>query len=440
MASAAIAAIIAPLTAHAQNSDLSGQVKDLSQAIIPEVTLQIINDSTGIEQSTKTNGAGAYLFSLAPGAYTMNVTKDGFKSVHRTGVVLQVGQPARLDFTLAVGNVAQTVEVNSGTEVLQESTSVGSTITAAEIARLPVDGTYGRNYTSLVTLTPGTSNVSVSGSDGTISGSNSYSVNGQRNPDNDYSLDGMDNNFLHKAAPGSSPPMDAIQEFRVTTNNSSDAGRSAGASIDVITKSGTRNLHGSTYFYSRQALFDANDWFRNHNGLSKGVFHYADYGVAVGGPVILPKLYNGREKMFWFFSYGGFRSRTGSAIISTVPTAAERGGDFSTLGINIYDPLTSVASTNGTVTRQQFVTNGRGQCHPCKQARPGISCLCERTAAAAKSSRHFEQLHQHHGCGKPSRCLCRTPGLSPRFEKSDLLSRSRSAGKSIDPSIHTQLC
>lgn len=343
--------------ALAQEADLSGTVQDASHALIVGASVDITGVTTGVRQATQSNNAGAYRFGLQPGTYVVDVSAAGFKSIHRTNVVLQVAQPARLDFTLSPGTVGETITVNSGAEALQQSTSVGTTITGEEIARLPVDGVYGRNYTSLVTLTPGTSNVSVAGSDGTISGTQSFSVNGQRNPDNNYTLDGVDNNFLHKQAPGASPPMDAIQEFRVATNNSAEYGRSAGANIAVVTKSGSRDFHGTVYLYSRQALFDANDWFRNHNGIAKGPFHYAEFGGTFGGPLFVPKLYNGREKTFFFFAYEGFRSRTGSAIISTVPTVAERTGDFSAAGVTIFDPQTSVA-TGSTVTRKQFVTNG----------------------------------------------------------------------------------
>ena len=335
--------------AFAQEAELSGRVEDASHASIVGASVNVTGVTTGVAQTTQSNDTGAYRFDLQPGTYVLDISASGFKDIHRTDVVLQVAQPARLDFTLSPGTVGETVTVTSGADALQQSTSVGSTVTEEEIARLPVDGVYGRNYTSLVTLTPGTSNVSVSGSDGTISGTQSFSVNGQRNPDNNYTLDGVDNNFLHKQAPGASPPMDAIQEFRVATNNSAEYGRSAGANIAVVTKSGSRDFHGTAYLYSRQTLFDANDWFRNHNGIAKGPFHYAEFGATFGGPLFVPKLYNGREKTFFFFAYEGFRNRTGSAIISTVPTAAERLGDFSAAGVAIYDPLTSVVSGN-TVT------------------------------------------------------------------------------------------
>ncbi|MEI9978508.1 MAG: carboxypeptidase-like regulatory domain-containing protein [Edaphobacter sp.] len=344
-------------SARAQTSDLSGELRDPSHALVPNALVKVTQDATGVVQETHTNGSGAYFFLLQPGNYSMDITATGFKPIHREDIVLKVAQPARLDFSLEVGGDSQTVTVEAGTEVLQESTSVGTTISEDEISRLPVNGVDGRNYTSLVLLTPGVSDVSVAGGDGTISGTNLYSVNGQRNQDNHYTLDGVDNNFLHKQSPGLSPPMDAMKEFRVATNNAAEFGRSAGANVALVTKSGGRKLHGSAYVYSRQALFDANDWFNDHNGIAKQPFHYAQFGASVGGPVVLPKLYDRRARTYWFFSYEGFDSRKSNPIESNVPTAAERGGNFSAISEKIYDPLTGTPGANGAVKRTAFAGN-----------------------------------------------------------------------------------
>ena len=137
------------------------------------------------------------------------------------------------------------------------------------------------------------------------------SVNGQRTQDNNYTMDGVDNNMMFMNSPGGSPPMDAIQEFRVATGNSAEYGRSAGANVNVSIKSGTRDLHGSVYEYLRNDKFDANDWFANRQSRGKVPFRQNQYGVSVGGPVVIPKLYNGRDKTFWFASWEGFRWRRG---------------------------------------------------------------------------------------------------------------------------------
>src|SRR5262249_12856444 len=158
-------------------------------------------------------------------------------------------------------------------------------------------------------------------------GTSLYSVNGQRQQDNNYTVDGVDSNILLMNSPGGSPPMDSIQEFKVLNNTSAEFGRSSGANVNIAIKSGTRDLHGSAYEYFRNDALDANDFFNNKTGVGKLPFRQNQYGVAAGGPVIAPKLYNGREKTFWFFNWEGFRERQGRTQISTSPIEAQREGD-----------------------------------------------------------------------------------------------------------------
>ena len=165
----------------------------------------------------------------------------------------------------------------------------------------------------------GTSSVSRSQQQGVSqSGTALFSVNGGRPQDNNYTLDGVDSNMQMMNSPGISPPMDAIQEFKVGTNTGSEFGRSMGANVTMVMKSGTRDLHGTLYEYLRNDAFDANEFFANRNALGKTPFRLNQYGVAIGGPVMLPKA-DLREKMFWFFSWEGFRRRRGSALLGNVP-------------------------------------------------------------------------------------------------------------------------
>jgi hypothetical protein len=158
-------------------------------------------------------------------------------------------------------------------------------------------------------------------------------------------------------SPGASPPMDAIQEFKVANNTSAEFGRSLGANVNMVVKSGTRNLHGSLYEYFRNDVLDANDFFANREGNGKVPFRQNQFGASVGGPVLLPKLFNGRDSTFWFFNYEGFRRRRGTTAISTSPVAEQRLGDFSQQSRPIFDPLTSVRRPDGTIVRQQFPGN-----------------------------------------------------------------------------------
>ena len=163
-----------------------------------------------------------------------------------------------------------------------QDASVGGTVTGNEVARLPVNG---RNYTRLILLMPGTSDQGGSQSNGTFSGTQMISVNGQRRQDNNFTVDGVDNNFMMMNSPGMSPSMDAIQEFRVLDNTSAEFGRSSGSNVNIVIKSGTRDLHGSAYEYLRNDKFDANDFFANKQNTGKVPFRQNQYGVAVGGPV-----------------------------------------------------------------------------------------------------------------------------------------------------------
>lgn len=320
-----------------------GDITDSSGAVAPNVTVTVINEGTKIERKVQTNDAGQYRVTpLNPGTYTIQVEASGFKRTVRSGVVLEVGAVLEVDFTLQIGQVTETIGVTGVTPVLQtEDAAVGNVVNSQELQKLPVNQ---RNYTRLILLMPGTSSVTRSQQQGVSqSGTGLFSVNGGRPQDNNYTLDGVDSNMQMMNSPGISPPMDAIQEFKVATNTGSEFGRSMGANVSMVMKSGTRDLHGTVYEYLRNDKFDANEFFANRSGLGKTPFRLNQFGATLGGPVLLPKA-NLRDKMFWFFSWESFRRRRGTALLTSVPTAAFRNGDFSSLltqsnPIFIKDPL-----------------------------------------------------------------------------------------------------
>src|SRR5215831_9510514 len=196
------------------------------------------------------------------------------------------------------------------------------------------------------------------------------SVNGQRRQDNNFTVDGVDNNFMMMNSPGGTPAMDAIQEFKILNNTSAEFGRSSGANVNIAIKSGTRDLHGSVYEYLRNDKFDANDFFANRQGIGKVPFRQNQYGFAAGGPVIIPKLYHGRDKTFWFLNWEGFRRRRGNTLIGTTPVAAQRQGDFSQQPKPIFDPFTSRYAADGTtLIRDPFP----GQMIPQARISPAIT-------------------------------------------------------------------
>jgi Carboxypeptidase regulatory-like domain len=344
------ALLLAPAFLSAQTAaTIVGTVTDPSGGAVPSVTVKVTNDGTGFVREVPTNEAGHYRVTpLNPGTYTVGVEVTGFKSQVRNGVVLQVAAVLAVDFTLELGEVTETIEVTGAAPILQTSeASVGNVVDAHELERMPVNQ---RNYTRLILLSPGTSSVTRSQSKGTgQSGTQLISVNGGRPQDNNFTLDGFDSNMQMMNSPGISPPMDALQEFKVATNTGSEFGRSMGANVSMVIKSGTNELHGTVYEYLRNNSFDANEFFANRNGLPQTPFRLNQYGVAVGGPI--PKLEN---KMFWFVSWEGFRRRRGNTQLASVPPDDFRNGDFSRLltqakPVTLTDPVSGNVFANNVI-------------------------------------------------------------------------------------------
>lgn len=365
--------LAAPAIAQTVTSTIVGDVTDAQSAAVPEAVVVVKNVATGLTREVKTTEAGAYrVYPLSPSTYDVTVSKPGFRPLTKR-VTLEVAQTAKVDFQLEVGQLAETVTVEAAATVLQtQEASSGGLVTSADVARIPVNG---RNYTTLIRLLPGSSDQGGSQSQGTglLSGTQLISVNGQRRQDNNLTVDGVDNNFMMMNSPGLSPPMDSLQEFRVATNNSAEYGRSAGANVNMVIRSGTRDLHGSFYEYLRNDKLDANDFFANRQGRGKVPFRQNQYGFHLGGPVVLPKVYNGRENTFFFFNWEGFRRRRGSTSISTSPIAEQRAGDFSQQARLIHDPLTSTRNERQEIVRQQFPGNRI----PASRINPAIKLLLD---------------------------------------------------------------
>lgn len=330
----------APHVAYAQTTggELLGDVDDPQHLAVASATVIIENVATKVVHRTSTDSAGRFrVFPLEPGTYQVRVEQAGFRTELASNLVVEAAAHVKVNLDLSVGASTDNVDVSNDSPPLQtQDASVGATINAEALQRLPVNG---RNYTRLILLSPGTSDRGNSQGPGTFSGTSLFSVNGQRQQDNNYTLDGVDNNFMFQNAPGMSPPMDAIQEFRVLNDTSAEFGRSAGANVNVVIKSGTNALHGALYEYVRNSVFDANDFFLNHVGRGKLPFRQNQFGAALGGPVVVPHLYDGHNRTFFFGDYEGFRMLQGQVQFSNTPTVAERNGDLSALGVAIYDPF-----------------------------------------------------------------------------------------------------
>src|SRR5882724_1696477 len=343
--------------AFAQTSaGVKGVVTDSSGALVPGATIVVTNLDTGARRETATNESGVYQFPLLqPGRYTITARKQGFKQATRDGVQLELNQIAQIDFILTAGDVNETIEVQSSAPILESNTSsVGQVIETKAVSDLPLNG---RNFAQLAILGPGVTGVGYSAS-GTIGsgtrpddmrpGTELFS-NGNREQSNNFMLDGVDNNFRRNGLITLRPSVESVREFKTQTNLfQAEQGRNPGATINVITKSGSNAFHGSAYEYLRNTQLDAKSFFTKP-GSPKLQYQQNQFGGSLGGPIR-------RDKLFFFADYEGYRRRLGAAsLVNTVPTPAIRNGDFS--GVRpVYNPLTvrPAAGTASGYTRDPF--------------------------------------------------------------------------------------
>lgn len=343
------AAVMVPYVANAQSSaaSLSGTVSDSSGAVVPGARITLHNTGTNVEQSTVTGASGSYsMVNVAPGNYSIAVQRDGFKTVQETGITLLVNQGAVFNFALQIGDLQQSISVSAEASEVQSSTAeLGAVISEKAVNDLPLNG---RNFTEMLQLAPGVSRVTVAqngtGGAGSAKPTGAFTfpaVNGQRNRSNMFALDGANDLGSYSGTYNYEPIVDDIQEFKVQTHSDlAEFGQVAGGIVNIVTKSGTNSLHGTFWEYVRNSAFDARSYF-----LTKvNPLHQNQFGLMVSGPVLIPHLYNGKNKTFFLFSYEGFRQSQAAQNLWTTPTAAQLGGDFSNLlakGVVIYDPNTT---------------------------------------------------------------------------------------------------
>ncbi len=355
---------VTPLNAQTTAGSIVGTVTDPSGAIIAGASITITNVGTNIAVKTTSDSAGEYVVTpLEVGRYSVTFEATGFKRSLRPDIQVNVQDRVRVDAKLEVGQVTDTVEVAGEAPILETDTSyLGEVVEAQRIVDLPLNGRF---FTRLAVLTAGTAPSPAGARDENTGG---FSANGVRPYQNNYILDGVDNNSLSEDLSSQAsfvfgPPPDAIQEFKVQTNSmSAEFGRSGGAVLNVTIKSGTNDLHGTAYEFLRNSDLDANNFFNNANGAPIAPFKQNQFGFSVGAPILIPKVYNGKNRTFFFFDYQGTRIRTGQTEIATVPTDAMRQGNFS--GENgvafntIYDPNTGTINANGdAVGRTPFAGN-----------------------------------------------------------------------------------
>lgn len=354
-----------PAAGQTTYGTILGRVTDASDAGIPRATVTLINTGTQERRTVQSNGSGDYQFTnLVPGMYEVDFENAGFATLKRQNIQVTVQASVRIDAQLQVGNVTETINVDTTSPILEtQPGALGQLVEGKQVQEMPLNG---RNVFNLLILAPGVVPQGSTGgnplgnqSGGTFTnntGFGNYQIGGGMGNQSAFYLDGVPLNTTYINSPGLVPTQDAIQEFRVDSNAvSAEFGHFAGGVINMASKSGTNAFHGSVYEYIRNRVLNANTFFNKRDPaaiIPTPAFTQNQYGVSVSGPIR-------RDKLFAFFSWEGFSFRRGNPVLTTVPTAAFRNGDFSSLcsaynsdgvctasnGTQLYDPLTTCGVT-----------------------------------------------------------------------------------------------
>src|SRR3984957_3235449 len=324
--------LLAAASLVAQNAELSGLINDPSGLAVPGAKVVVQSAGTAATRAVSSNQQGEYSVpALLPGPYNITIEANGFKSLHQNGVVVEVDQRARLDFALTIGNTTETITVQGSAPLLNTSdASVSTVIGNRFVENMPLNG---RSFSSLIDLAPG---VVLTPTNSIEQGQ--FSVNGQRPDANYFLVDGVSANLgtagggstLFQGGAGQLPAtsafggatnlvsLDALEEFRILTSTfAPEYGRTPGAQISVVTKSGTNTFHGTAFEYFRNDKLDANDWFANANGLARPALRQNDFGGVLGGPIV-------KNKLFFFGSYEGLMVHHPQVADTYVPSLASR--------------------------------------------------------------------------------------------------------------------
>jgi len=324
----------APLRAQVDAGSILGTVTDASGGTVHGATVTLTNEGTNATLSTITGSDGGYKFTpVRIGSYKLTATLQGFSTVTQRNVVVNVGADVVVDFALKPGSVSETVEVASSAPVLEtQDASVGQVVDSRNVDNLPLNG---RNFTFLAQLAAGVNTPQADTRGNAASGA--FAANGLRPAQNNYLLDGIDNNsdtvdFLNGTNFVVLPPVDAVEEFKVQTSDfSAEFGRSGAAVLNATIKSGTNQFRGAAWEFFRNDKLDAADFFENAGGRPKGALRQNQFGFTAGGPVVIPKVFNGRDKLFFFADYEGLRRVQGTILTGSVPTVLERSSNYTDL-------------------------------------------------------------------------------------------------------------
>jgi len=362
--------------AQTVEGQINGTVTDNSGSVVSGANVVLKSLDTAAERSTLTAASGVYfLSSVPPGRYSLTVSATGFAQFQISDLTLLVSQARTFDVRLGLGAVTQTVQVNGGGVALNTTeATIGTVVEHRDVVALPLNG---RNFTELIQLTPGVAPIQTGQQNAfIITGGISPAVNGLRAQMNNFTLDGVDNNQRFSNTYSTSPPPDAIAEFKVASHETgADVSLAAGANINLVTRSGDNDFHGSLWEFLRNNALDARNYFDNFFDSPTLPFRQNQFGYYVGGPVFIPRVIDGRKTRTYFSTYyEGLRSTQSITTFATVPDDAERSGNFSdllgpaigndclgrpVLQGEIYDPTTTVANANcpGGFVRNPFPNN-----------------------------------------------------------------------------------
>jgi hypothetical protein len=343
----AFVAFVAAATAQTPTGNLVGNVKDSSGAVIPDARIQVRNEQTNETRNARSQEDGQFTVpNLPPGRYTISVQKEGFRRLHETGIALEVDRTVRVAAELQVGSLSETVEVTAQIPLLNtESATRGDVLLVKELDEMPLQG---RDFTDLAFLVAGVSEKAQTGQ-----GTSPMSVNGSRAADTNFLIDGFTAREGQFGGVQVRPPLESMQEFKMQVSGfSAEFGRNAGGAMNMVLKSGGNRFHGSLFEFFRNDKLDARNFF----SADKPPLRQNQFGATLAGPVLVPRVYNGRDRAFFMFSWESTRTSEQQTQLARVPSTLERGGDFSqtvdTVGKPVWlkDPLVAGACSAASQT------------------------------------------------------------------------------------------
>src|SRR5262245_38430292 len=354
--------LLLAITCFAQSNfgRISGTVEDTSGSAIPGAIVTATN-AAGIKRQTTSDETGGFVFpALEAGTYSIRIEGQGFKASEQKGVTLDASSTRALTFRLTPGEVSDSVEVTAASQQVETTSgSVGNVVTEQQVSQLALNG---REYLQLLRLAPGAAATTLNVFNPQLA-TNTQSVNGIRSGSNYFLLDGAEN--MNNGANSNTvvnPNIDAISEVKMDTASfAAEFGGRAGSVINLVTKSGTRDFHGTAFEFLRNDVLDARSFFT----AKKLPLRFNDFGFTIGGPVFIPKKFNtGKDKLFFFYSQEWKIIRQGQVSVAVVPTEAERNGNFQNSAVKPIDPVTGRPFPNNIIPASRFSRNGPGLLKP----------------------------------------------------------------------------